>query len=927
MSLSHSPPVPPSTVLEGSENPARSQDALYDLKLSFSDLGRRLTRAMAHADQLNAYLFAAALNQIAEDYIHADICYLGAAGNLLLASGGRMRVVAGRVAGGTLSGAQELRSHRRPVRATLAWQRELAKAVDRLAREVHGASRDAEPDALGLEDRIGALVSAAERLPAGLRRRTLKLPACFQAFDLDVPDIVRLADEFVRRHPDRSRPLLVAGVRTSGSYLAPLCAAVLEAQGYCVRVITLRPQHSLLRSERTPVRGSARGRALALVIDDPPESGHTVSRVADKLARLGFPPASIVLLLPVFGDQGSLPTGLRRYPSVLLPAEDWTINTKLTPEAVGSALRRLFPAETQLRSAQSIPLPAQRQRRGHRRGLFRVGLLENGAPRTVRVLVEGVGIGYFGEQTIEVASRLSGHVPEVFGLRGGCLYRAWQPEERRACPPGGVPTGELVTAVATYVDERRRALPVAEDRSLDESGERPVWEVAGAILSRPFGRGAQIARVVLVDSLSKRLLRVTRPTVTDGATSLANWFADERRPGRFVKVDFAKRSFWNLGLLCYDALFDLAGAAVSSSVDSTADQLRSAYTRLVGEPIGEERWFLYQLAQLSRRGQPDAEDATLQRERARAVQRYFARVYLSDLEPAPGGPLCALDLDGVLETETLGFPATTAAGAMALRALVAHGYRPVIVSGRSAGEVADRCHSYGLAGGVAEYGAVVYTAETGKTEVRLSDADRALLALARETLTARAGVHVDDAYRYTVRAFVTDRRGRRRPLDAATAGAALAASGEPARLKLVVGECQTDFVSAAVDKGSGIRALAPRIGRSGDTGPLLALAMGDTVADLPLLREASLALAPSQARRTLRHEGVGLMRAPYQAGLAAGVGRLLGHEPGACPACRAPQLGPESALLVALLSAGEGGRLGLTRRFLRLWRLSRYSTC
>jgi hypothetical protein len=100
--------------------------------------------------------------------------------------------------------------------------------------------------------------------------------------------------------------------------------------------------------------------------------------------------------------------------------------------------------------------------------------------------------------------------------------------------------------------------------------------------------------------------------------------------------------------------------------------------------------------------------------------------------------------------------------------------------------------------------------------------------------------------------------------------------------------------------------------------PTLAFAVGDTAADLPMLREAALALAPAHARHRLGREGVETMRAPYQAGLAEAVARLLGHAPGTCPACRPPRLSPEDSLLVSLVSVGEGGRVELARRFLRL---------
>lgn len=903
--------------------------ATGNLLLNVAELASLLADALRRRAWLDAYLCAAGMNQVAEDHVHRDINFLGAIGDQLLSSGGWARAVAGRTAATTMSGALDLRSRRRPSRNLLSWQRNLAMCVDTLAGTVSASVAGAAAGSTGAAAKAEAALPAVAAVPAALREQIPRLPSCFHAFDLDVSDVLRLTVKFERAWPDRSRPLLVAGVRTSGSYLAPLCATFLGSHGYAdVRVLTLRPQHQLLRSERDLVRRIARRDGLALVIDDPPESGRSVARIADELARLGLPHASIVLLLPLFGSRDAVPARLRRYPSVPLPSDEWAINSKLTPGSVGRALGRLVPAGVSVEAVEPLPLSPRAWRRSHDRGLFRVDLLEDATTRTLSVLVEGVGIGYYGEHALVVASALHDYVPEVFGVADGCLYRTWLPDERRVCPPGSAPDEELVNAVATYVAARKQALRVPNDRSIGAVGERPVWEVAGLILGRAFGRGAQASRLLLVNGLAKELLRVTRPSVVDGSTALSNWFADEDSRGRYVKVDFAKRSFWNLGLISYDAAFDLAGAALSSPSEATADQLRSKYTRLVGESIGEERWLLYELAHLWGAGRTGPEHALeLQRRSARSLQRFIARLFLADLEPAQDGPLCALDLDGVLETETLGFLGMTSSGAMALRALIAHGYRPVLASGRSAAEVADRCRSYGLAGGVAEYGAVVYTTAPEYADVLLSDADRNLLARVRATLAARDDVHIDDAYRHAVRAFCVDRRGRRGPLDRQTVAAVLAASGESALIRPVMGEGQTDFVASGVDKGRAVRALAARLGQpdNGDGG-LLALAVGDTAADLPMLREAALAFAPANAQATLRREGVEVLPAPCQAGLAQAAERLLGHEPGACPACRAPQLSPEAALLLEVLSAGERGRVELARRLLQLRRRVRAST-
>jgi hypothetical protein len=896
--------------------------SFHNLLMSLSELAPLFPAELRRGASLNAYLIGVGMNQIAEDYLHRDPLLLGAIGDHLLSENGRTRWIVGRAAESAASVVQEARIRLSP-RALLHWQRSLATLVETLADVVAESVVRGRARAIDLVEPAEGIASAITSLPLSLRREVLRLPSCFQAFDLEPGDIRELADRFSRSWPARARPLLVVGVRTSGSYMAPLCAAFLKARGYRdVRLLTLRPEHQLFGRERAAARAVAQSGGLSLIIDDPPGSGRSVARVASELRRLSVPEKSIVLLLPLFGNSETLPQVLRRYPSVLLTSNEWAIRTKLRAEAVAGALTRLLAGEARVDDVKPLPIPARHWPRAHERALFRVDLVERGVTRTVPILVQGVGIGHYAEHALGVARALQDHVPDVYGVEQGCLFREWLSEELRA---GSGERGEnetLIDAVASYVVDRSRALPASHDASYGLTGQRPAWEVVSHVLSRPFGRGALVARLLVVDALSKHLLRVTRPSVVDGWTSLSNWFTDERKPNGYLKTGFVERSFWNLGLYCYDAVFDLAGAAVSSPEQATAERLRSAYERLTGEPVSEERWLLYKLAQLwgRERIRPN-ETSELQRACSRAMQCYIAQVYLADLEPSPGGPLCAIDLDGVLETQALGFPATTSAGARALRALIAHGYRPILVSGRSSDEVADRCLAYRLDGGVAEYGAVVYTTGAGRAYVLLSDTDLLVLAQLRAALAGLEGVCIDPTYRNVVRAFRTDRAGRRQALDLRSVEGALASVEDPDLLQPIGGAAQTDFRIAHIDKGTGVRALANRIGGRSDTDAKeLALAVGDTAADLPMLNLAARAFAPANADSALRRAGasVHVLAAPYQTGLALAVERLIGHRPGGCPVCCPPQRTPEAELLLAIISAQEQGGAGLARRFLQL---------
>jgi hydroxymethylpyrimidine pyrophosphatase-like HAD family hydrolase len=423
-----------------------------------------------------------------------------------------------------------------------------------------------------------------------------------------------------------------------------------------------------------------------------------------------------------------------------------------------------------------------------------------------------------------------------------------------------------------------------------------------------------------MDRAAKLLLRPRRTSVVDGHTYVQEWFAADRREHPFVKVDFADRSFWHLGLECCDPVFDLAGTDPGARDRSFSLELRAAYEKLSGEAIDPERWMLYELAHLwARRKSDPADHIETSRRLSRAVRDYIAEVLLADAPVPIGGRLCALDVDGVLETDALGFPAPSVRGALALRALMCHGFRPVLVSGRSCSEIAERCASYRLAGGVGEYGAVVYDALTKHEDCLVSADELAALESVRARIEHEDGVTVNRDYLASVRAFRIQ-NGHTRALDAALTERALRTSAQ-GRITAVHGEAQTDFTISRVDKAWGLGTLSRRLTADGGA---VALAVGDSVSDLPMLAVAERALAPANADAAVRGAGVEVLSKPYQAGLAQGVARLIGHPPGGCELCRAPLLPARTKFVLDVLSAREQGKLSMAATLARLpWSVGR----
>jgi hydroxymethylpyrimidine pyrophosphatase-like HAD family hydrolase len=890
-------PLPPDVVAE----PRGATSLVMDMQT----MSHRLEHELRHGTTLDAFLFAAGVAQIVDDHLHQPVYPFGRAARYLEG----LQVPAARLAGAgadAIDGA--LRAARRRTEATrtvTAWRGKLDALVDALADAVV-ADREAH----------ACWKPELERLPLSVRETVVRIPTCFAHFDQRPADVMSLAVRFAARRPDRERPLVVAGVRTSGSYLAPLCAASLRALGYRdVSTLTVRPGHRLLAREQALIRDVAAGDGLALVLDDPPVSGGSVRDAATAISQAGLDARSIVLLLATFGA-AQAPPALGDYESVLLGGPEWAVERELHPAAVLRALESLLGDGAHVLGVERVPSPYPQPARGHRRELFRVRTRDDAGEQERLVLVEGVGLGYLGAHRVEIPALLSRFSSPVLGLRHGLLYREWLPDARRVGTPDLAEETALADELASYAVARQGALACRSDLSLRMADELPAWLVASNILSAVFGRGWPLARLIATDRVMRRLLTVTTPSVVDGNTDLSHWFRREDSPTELIKPDVGEDGFSNITAQCFDAVFDLAGAAARTDSPTLPGRLRSAFAALGGESVSPERWLIYELVHLwgRERTQP-AQKRALRRAGARSVQRYFAEVYLADVASSPDGPLCALDIDGVLESQPLGFSAATPSAALGLRALLAHGYRPVLVTGRSLDEVIERCRAYGLPGGVAEYGSVTFRSADGRVQSLLDASETQALARLRAILAASDEIEVDPDYRSAVRAS-TRRDGQRVTLSADQIARALAAAGDDGCIRAIAGEGQTDFVGASIDKGSGLRALAEELGRR--DAPLYALAVGDTRSDLPFAGVTDLACAPGHADPALGDAGFELMARPYQAGTAQAVGRLIGHEPGGCPRCRLPAPSPEQALMRRLLGVAECGPAGMIASALEL---------
>ena len=181
------------------------------------------------------------------------------------------------------------------------------------------------------------LRSTADR---GLREAVMRLPSCFRDLDQRPVDLDRLAAEVAACTP-AGRVLAVVGLRTSGSYLAPLLAAGLRRRGRAVLVCTVRPGADLLPAEARCLTGAASEGAVAVLVDDPPDSGRALAKGAALLARLGFDGEHRVVAIALLDD--GPPPRLAGQRLIAIPFQRWQIHAALDEESVHRALARLLP--------------------------------------------------------------------------------------------------------------------------------------------------------------------------------------------------------------------------------------------------------------------------------------------------------------------------------------------------------------------------------------------------------------------------------------------------------------------------------------------------------------------------------------------------------------------------------------------------------
>lgn len=783
-------------------------------------------------------------------------------------------------------------------------------------------------------DRMSRLLEAAP-LPKAAGTQRAKIPAFFRSQDFAPGDWLELSRKFVSAFAADGRPALVVGLRTAGSFLAPLSCAFLRRHRSRVDCIAIRPSKALTEQEQSILRSAAEEEAWVLIVDESIHSEQTLAKAVKLLRHAGFSDQDMVVLNaaePAFPDwkTSRIFQALPNVATITLePAERYK-SRLLDSGKASEQLEQYFTARGYAR-AQAV---ADNKNRGlnidwrgkpperadiRLKRLYEVHLRRSEGAAEIRyVLAKSVGWGWLSYHAFLAAEKLNEFVPPLIGLRDGILYIEWIPQKNDSSAQ--MQNREvLLDSVASYVAARAQRLKLASDPTADllQTGHKGLAIMADC-LSRAYP--SRMAAALGGALIQKRLAtQGATPVMTDSKMSPQEWVVAGRK---LLKTDFEHHAQGKNELGMTDPAYDLAGAAFHFGLsEAESARLVGDYVKQTGDTGVEARLFFNKLLvglweqNLATLGLHGANLLHRREESHRQYLRAWNFLVSESIRecgklcqrPAHvgwKGPLVATGIDGVLDRMVFGFPSATAAGIQAISLLHVHGFTIAANTARSLGEVKQYCRSYGFAGGLAECGAVIWDAAKQQEIGLVSPQSLAQLAEVRNAIRLIPGVYLNDDYRYSLRAF-TYQDDRTSPLPQDLVQDLLAKLGAE-RLQAHQTGLDTAITAKEADKGAGLEALVAVAGIPADE----VIAIGDSEPDLATFRVARSSFAPAHitCHCEARLLGCHIVAKPYQPGLLQIARRIVHPEGGTCERCRFVEKAwtGKRNLFVSLLEAADG---------------------
>jgi len=917
---------------------------------TFSEVIRHLIRDLQRFEQVesdwrqseawtNVHLLAGTITNSVDDYLLGDHYDLSkVAGKFpFLRPGWRS---AERIL--NTPGPRRSKRHRR----LLAWREKWTAAVDELLLQ---ALKDGTlTPVISGQTRKQCLELLAHELPPDVLNERVRIPAYFRSRDFTHFDAIVLAQKFLAAYPDSNRPVLIAGLRTAGSFLAPVICAFLRNQGYRnADWVSFRPRKALSTHETVKLQKAFSKGARVAIVDEPVLSGSTVAKTVSILRGVGFSKNDIVSLLPVD------PAFQQWKDSVYIQGLSGVGFVPLEPQErykqrflESTEIEQLFNEYFRNLGYESARVTTSATVEGFNRDWWsrppekadsrmkRIFEVELSGPRgsEIRyVLAKSVGWGWMGYNSFLTGEQLGNYVPPMLGQRNGILFTEWLPQDGTEAL-SEIGRGSLIETLSSYVASRARHLKFEGDISagFGREGSNRTFDHLAGVLAKAYSSRlvAALKRPTIRQELDTK--KPPAPTLADGRMACREWI---RVGSRLLKTDFEHHGQGKNETCTIDPAFDLADAILQFglSTDESA-QLIERYTEMTGDNISSSRLFINKLAagtwsqvwainsmhdrrQLQRQKEYHRQYLAAWNFLVSETVRECGKLCRRPNEVVWHNPIIALDIDGVLDRMVFSFPSATAAAIQAVSLFHAHGYTVALDTARTLREVKEYCRAYGFAGGAAEYGSVVWDAVSDRTLPLVSRESLEQLKEIRKALEDIPGVFLNQDYDFSVRAFTyhTERTSPLPPLVAENLIARLNTN----RLRIHHTGSDTAILAKEVDKGVGLCGLLALAGVS----DAQVLAIGDSEPDLPMFRAASRSFAPSQITcgNVAQVSGCQIADRPGPAGLLS-IARAIAHpDGGTCDRCKAiDQSWPKQKdLFVELLEDADQKRWPLLLRALK----------
>lgn len=745
--------------------------------------------------------------------------------------------------------------------------------------------------------------------PQKLLTKRARIPAAYRSQDLTHHDFIELGRKYSARHATDECQCIVIGLRTAGSFIAPLvCAHLKKVGGRQAFFLTLRPKSFITPWEAHEIRKYAQRHARFIIVDEPPSTGKSLVRCLEILHELGVHKKLISLAVPIHPAgqdwlDAALQYSLGQSEIITLAPEEWHKQKLLSAKEFGAAILPYFQelgfneielAETECTQKINQALQQNIGKEFHVRlkKVYQVIPVNNsGRQQSLLVMGKSAGWGWLGYHAALTANRLAEFVPNVYGVKNGIMYMEWvEGAETTNGKPQGFPSRpNVVTTLAAYISQRTNQLRLADNPTtfLNSYREGGLQSIA-IILSQAFGtKLSKLKRGWVRNRLEK--LPCPVPCLLDSRMMKSEWI---NSPRGLLKTDFEHHGFSKTASHnIVDPAYDMASAMFEFKLsDREQDDLLKHYIRITKDETATARLFYYKLL-CGSEAMGDAisklnkiEYESVYQELNQRFIRAWNFLVLETMRHTAGycegkpittwrAPMFVMDIDDVLDKNIFGFPSTTEHGVRAISLLRANQICGVVNTARSLEEVRNYCQYYGFAGGIAEYGSALWDAGEQKVEALTSPPALAELAALREALSHVPGVFLNPSYSYSIRAYSYNRE-RTIPIPEATIGE-LFQRLNIQHLKPHRTYIDTAILDRDVDKGKALVKLKEwkKITRGNIA------AVGDSEADLPMLKVADQGFLVSNSsialKRQARHFGIAIVDSFFQAGLYEAANRFV----------------------------------------------------